>query len=149
LSGGELCLNFRVAADGFLNPSMGGDIFDSGSFGGIEGDHLSEEIFECVTEEAGRSLAAVGLPEDVETLLFDEFVVGVVGSGFLEGRVACIHDEEDHASCEDVNAFAFIFLVGDFWGHVALGSQFGPEDSCAVLAFELACKAEIGHFEDI
>jgi len=149
LSGGELCLNFRVAADGFLDPGVACDFFDSDSFGRIEGDHPSEDIFECVAEEIGRSLAAVSLPENIETFLFDEFVVGIVGSGLLEGRVACVHNEEDHSCSEDVNAFALVLLVGDFWGHVALGSQFGPENSCAVLSFEVACESKICYFEDI
>ena len=90
----------------------------------------------------------MGLPEDVVFLFLEDLVVGVGGGGLLEGRVACVHDEQNHSRGENVNALTLIFLVGDLRGHVSLSAQLGPEHSGAVLALEQAGEAEIRDLED-
>lgn len=68
----------------------------------------------------------MSLPEYIETFFLDEFVIRIVGSSLLEGRIACVHDEEYDSGCEDIHALSFVLFGRDLWGHVAFSSQLSP-----------------------
>lgn len=91
----------------------------------------------------------MSLPEDIETFFLDEFVVRIVGSSLLEGRVACIHNEEDDSGCEDIHTLSFVLFGRDLWGHVAFSSQLGPENSTVIFALEFAGESKVCDFKDV
>lgn len=144
----EFLLDLTVGADCILDPRMASNILNLQSFRRVEGNQALEEVLEGVTEEANRSFAGMGLPEDVVLLLLEDFVVGISWSCFLEWRISCIHDEENDSRCEDVHTFTLIFLARDLWSHVALSSQLCSKNSSAVLALEKGREAEVSDLED-
>lgn len=76
----------------------------------------------------------MGVPKDVVPLFLDELVVRVSHCWLLEGRIACVHDEQDNSSRKDVRLSAVVALVRDFRSHVALCAELGLENPRAVLA---------------
>jgi hypothetical protein len=91
----------------------------------------------------------VGFPEYVITFLLDEFVIGVIRSSLLKGRIAGKHNKQDDSGGKDVHTLAFVFLVGDLRSHVSFSTKFGVEHSGVVLAFELAGEAEVCNLKDV
>lgn len=87
------------------------------------------------------------LPKDGYFFLFDEFVVGIGGSGPFEWRSARKHNEEDHSCCENICLPAIVFLAEYLRGHVPLRSKHGLQNSLSVPSLEQAAEAEVGYLQ--
>lgn len=74
------------------------------------GQHLLNEVFERIREETRTSLSVVRVPKDIESLLFDKLVVWIIDHCLLKRRVACIHNEENDSTREDVRFPAVVML---------------------------------------
>ena len=86
-------------------------------------------------------------PEIIVFLLFDQFIIGIVGRGLFEGRVSRQHDKEYDSSRKDVATFSFILFCWNLGGHIAFSAEFSFQDSRAVLAAKETGEPEICDFE--
>jgi len=104
-------------------------------------------ILKGLAEKSHWSFAGVRLPENVVFLFLYQFVVGVVGSGLLEGRISRQHDEKDDSSCEDVAAFTLILFGRNLRSHVAFSPELSLQNSRPVPPAKQTGKAEICDFQ--
>ena len=63
------------------------------------------------------------LPEEVEAVLMEVFVVVVAFGGALEGWMTRVEREENDTEGEDVGDLSLVGLfLSEFWCHVGLGA---------------------------
>jgi len=103
--------------------------FDIDSLLWLQAEHLVDQVFEVVSEEASWLALSMCSPEDVILLGSKNFVVWVVRDCLFEWRSTSEHDEQDDTCCEQVNFLALVILASDLWCHVALGSEFSGKSS--------------------
>lgn len=89
----------------------------------------------------------MGVPKDIESLLFDELVVWVIDHCLLKRRVACVHNKENDSTREDVGLPSVVMLQRDLRSHVSLSPQLRMQDPSAVMSSDQAGEPEICNLE--
>lgn len=87
------------------------------------------------------------VPKDIEPLLFDELVVRIVDHCLLKRRIACVHDEEDDSTRENISLPAIVMFQRNLRSHVSLSAQLSVQDSRAVVSPNQARKPKICNLE--
>jgi len=136
-----------MTANSIFNPFMMRNFLDFHSLTRLKSHHPNKQILKRITEEISSSFSWMSFPENVLFILFNQFVVRVSRSCFLEWRISSIHYEKNHSWCKNIHTLTLIFLPGYLRSHIAFSSQFRSQNSWTIFTLQSCWKTKISQFK--
>lgn len=116
----EVGFNLSLVSASSCAPLMSGNLLDSVSLGGIDGNHFSYEVNSILRNFDSTFLH--GFDRICNQALMPDVV------GFVERLLGSKHHEKHDTTSKDVNWGTFVFVLStEFRGHIVGGSAFGSK----------------------